>query len=60
MDHDEVRIHLVLGPADDAPTHTFTPVMPRWRARDVDRDFGAGVPWDGRPVLRSLIIEVAP
>lgn len=58
MDQDKVRVYMVLGPVDDGVTFEYTPVMPRWRAVDTCRDFGAGVPWKGRPVLRALIVEV--
>lgn len=55
MDHDEVRISMVLGPAEQ-PTHAYTPPMPRWRARDVCRDFAHGIEWESRKVLRALIV----
>ncbi len=52
-----VRILLVLGPLDDRTTLTWTPLMPRWRAVDACNDFGHGTEWDGRPVLRALIVD---
>ena len=56
MDHDEVRILMLLGPLDDSLTVTWIGPMPRWRARDVCRDFGHGIEWEGRPVVRALIV----
>ena len=59
MDHDEVVIQLRLGPVDEGVEWTWTPRMPRWRAEDCCRDFGAGVPWEGRQVLGALISPVS-
>ena len=56
VDHDEVRIIMLLGPLDDSLTVTWIGPMPRWRARDVCRDFAYGVEWEGRPVVRALIV----
>ena len=55
-DQEPVTVSLVLGPVDDAVA-AWTPTMPRWLARDVLRDFAAGIEWDGRPVLRALIVD---
>ena len=52
-------IQLRLGPVDDGITWTYTPKMPRWKAEDACRDFGWGVPWEGRPVLGALISPVS-
>ena len=55
MDHDEVRISMVLGPAEQ-PTHEYTPPMPRWEARRWCFRFGLGIEWESRRVLRALIV----
>jgi len=55
IDHDEVRISMVLGPRE-WPVHTYTPPMPRWKARLQCVLFGFGIEWEGRPVLRALIV----
>lgn len=61
MDHDLVRLSLVLGPADDT-THTYSYEMWRWEARCWMRDFvedeqhGPPALWEGRPVMRALIV----
>jgi hypothetical protein len=54
-DQDAVRISIVLGPVEQ-PTHTYTQPMYRWQAEEVCRDFAHGIEWDGKPVLRALIV----
>lgn len=57
MDQDNVRVYMVLGPPDDI-IWSYTPIVPRWRARDICRDFSAGIEWEGKPVLRVLIVDM--
>lgn len=57
MEQERVTVYLVLGPLDSV-TWTWTPPTNRWRARDMCRDFAHGVQWDGRPVLRALIVDL--
>lgn len=59
MDADPVRILMVLGPVDDTPTFAFTPITTRYLARLAMRDFAEGHEWDGRPVIRALIVDVS-
>ena len=56
MDQDRVRVFIVLGPLDNV-TWTYSPVVYRWRARDMCRDFATGTQWMGLPVLRALIVD---
>lgn len=54
MDQDVVRLFLVL----EDNSWTWTPTMPRWKARDAMRDFGeAGEKWDDLHVRRALIVD---
>lgn len=56
MDQDSVRLYLLLA----GNRWTWTPIAPRWVAREACRDFAAGIEWDGDRVVRALIVEVAP
>ncbi len=55
VDQEQVRLSLILGPVDDAE-HVYSDPLPRWLAIAACRDFGAGIEWDGRPVMRALIV----
>jgi hypothetical protein len=55
MDHDDVRLSLVLGPVENA-IHTYSYVMPRWKARNWCALFAFGELWEGQRVLRALIV----
>jgi hypothetical protein len=56
MDQDRVILYIVMGPPDNV-SWTYSPIVYRWRARDMCRDFAAGTEWLGRPVMRALIVD---